>query len=1360
MLQDDIINGSLFSTNFYTETENLSAGLTDLEFAAFRKGLRKTFKTFFKDRNPNERQTADTLVLPILKLLGWDDVIQEQNLSAKGRYDVPDGLLFLDKQNKEFAQSQEQQSDRFKYGGAIIEIKKWIQPIDRQVQEETKVQSPSMQMLRYIRRVDDLTNGKLRWGILTNGAKWRLYYAGAKTISEQFFELDLANVLMLKSYNQKKYKLKRSQRVHWLKVFHSVFNKNAFKPSTVDSKTYHEKIIIEGQYYERRVGNSISDKVFNDVFPTLVKAISNASPATPLGEVRDASLIVLYRLLFILYAEDRELLPIKSKKYRIYSLRSNVRIAIREETDGEDLYSKKASRFWRFINLLFSLLDSGDESIGLPQYNGGLFDSKSHTVLNTIEISDDTVSKIVSALSFEETEKGLEYVSYRNLSIQQLGAIYERLLEYRVQKIDDEIVIRPNTYSRKNTGSYYTSDDLVKLVVEETVGPLIEEKRMEFFEKIASMDSDGLDKTASHEDIDLTVSILNLKICDPAMGSGHFLCSLVDYLADEVCEAIALVEKHFQEKLSSYKSPVSSEIEDIRNRIIQLAIENGWEFDTQQLDDRKIVRRIILKRCVYGVDKNPMAVELAKVSLWLHTFTVGAPLSFIDHHLKCGDSLFGLWFATAQEKSNRYGSPLIWSDQIQSLYGATGHLKVLEAIPDSEVAEVQTSIKKYKESEELVSPLDSLMNFIQALDWIDLSDNGRLSTIQGFFDGRFGKPLDILYKKEKPKNGSKDTAIFEDVLCEIDEVIERERFFNWQVAFPSIWKDWEETELVGGFDAIVGNPPWDRTKLEQVEWFAERKPEIAFTTRASDRKKMIKALVESADSLAIEYKKASEQSILYRNRARNCGEFPLLSGGDLNLYSLFVERSMKLAKPDGRVGLLVPSGIAHDKTAAKFFKSVSSKGQVRSYYDFENGRRGKGKEPFFPDVHNSFKFCAITFSKKSSDKPTQCAFFLHDVSELQRKGSRLELSVADFERFNPNTQTMPIFRSTKDAELAVRIYDKSVPLVKHSDGIETKAWPVKFSTMFHMTSDSEKFRTVEELRKKEKAYHIGENVFDSPTGRWLPLYLGRMFNQFDHRAASVSFNEENLQNPRLSDLISTDRKKDPKLLPEHQYWVAEDKIVSGYVGSWFLAFRAITNATNVRTMIATAIPRSAVGNTAQLLLWDGEPAQIADNALLLGNMNSIIFDFTVRQKVQATALNWYIVEQLPVIEREVYKQVIFGEKSAKEVVKEIVLELTYTSHNMAPFARDLGYVFDDGTVKPPFVWDDLRRLTLKSKLDAVYFHLYGITAPDEVDYIYSTFPIVQKENAKTYDNADISTKLCLDYLNALSAGDPDADISL
>ncbi len=1363
MLQDDIINGSLFSTNFFTETTNLIEGSGELEVARFRKDVRSVFASFLKDKNPNERQTTEKLILPILKLLGWEDVLREQNLAVSGRTDVPDGLLFLNQQKRLAAEREEHHYQRFNYGVAILEVKRWTHPIDREIHEAPMIISPAMQMLRYMRRVDVQTDGKLKWGILTNGTQWRLYYNGARTISEQFFELDLGSILRLKSYKHQKHLLDEEQSHHWLKVFHTVFKKESFSPRTIDDKTYHEIVLDEGRYYEQRVGNSISDKVFNEVFPSLVKAIADASPKTSLSEVRDSALIVLYRLLFILYAEDRELLPVRSEKYKLYSLRENVRKAIRGRINDRYTYSQTATRFWSHVSLLFDLLDKGDDLIGLPQYNGGLFDREANTLITRIAITDHTMAKIIEALSFEKTHSGYDYISYRNLSVQQLGAIYERLLDYHVHRVDDEVVIRPSTFSRKNTGSYYTSEDLVKLVIKETIQPLIDAKKQEFIEKFNKFKTSthaAREKSAYIRGIDLTSSILKMRICDPAMGSGHFLVCLVDYLADEVSDAIATVENLVHGYWGEYKSPIIAEIDDIRTKIICLAFDSGWEYDGHQLDDRRILRRIILKRCIYGVDKNPMAVELAKVSLWLHTFTVGAPLSFIDHHLKCGDSLIGLWLTTAQTNSDKYGSPLMWSDQLQRLYGTTKLLETLEMIPDSEVSDMRLSFNKYEESEKLVAPLNDIMNFIQALDWIDLKDKDTLASVQGFFDSRFGDQMDIVHGKEQAKNGSKDTAVFEKTLSEVRKIIDRERFLNWQMVFPSVWTDWDKEDLVGGFDAIVGNPPWDRTKLEQVEWFSERQSDIAFATRASDRKAMIKKLVKSNDSLAQEYKEASNRSDSFRKLIRDNGEYPLLSGGDVNLYSLFVERAMKLVKPDGRVGLLVPSGIAHDKTASKFFRSVSTNGQVRTFYDFENGRREKGKQRFFPDVDSRFKFCTLILSKQPSDEPIQCAFFLHDVSEIEDDETTIALKVSDFQKFNPNTCTLPIFRTKRDAALATRIYDTTVPLVVHAENKEIKAWPVRFTTMFHMTNDSGLFRSEEELRKKEKAYHIGENVFDSANGKWLPLYVGRMFNQYDHRAASVYINEKNLKNPNLSELIPSKQKQDPSFVPKHVSWVNQSQIRAVNNADWYLAFRSTGRVTDIRTMIASAIPRSGVGNTAQLLLWEGDPSEIGDLALLLANFNSLIFDYTVRQKVQATALNWYIVEQLPVVERNSYNDISFGPKTASEVVKETVLELTYTAHNMAPFAKDMGYTSDDDQVNPPFKWDELQRVKLKAKLDAVYFYLYGLTEPTDVEYIYSSFPIVKRENKRNFQNADIATKLCLDYLNALSAGDPDASIAL
>ncbi|MCI5042504.1 MAG: restriction endonuclease, partial [Donghicola eburneus] len=459
-------------------------------------------------------------------------------------------------------------------------------------------------------------------------------------------------------------------------------------------------------------------------------------------------------------------------------------------------------------------------------------------------------------------------------------------------------------------------------------------------------------------------------------------------------------------------------------------------------------------------------------------------------------------------------------------------------------------------------------------------------------------------------------------------------------------------------------------------------------------------------------------------------------------------------------GLLVPSGIASDKTAAKFFKGVATEGRLKALYDFENGRQGRKGGPFFPDVHRSFKFCALVASPSPTDYAAQCAFFLHDVSDLTEEGVRFALSAEDFARVNPNTGTAPIFRSKRDADLTTAIYGNAVPLVDRSSGAEVKAWPVKYATMFHMTNDSGLFRTRKELEEQESAYPLGGNTFGSASGNWLPLYVGRMIHQFDHRAASVEVNEANLHNAALSGAVTEEQKADPDFVPTPQYWVPETEVDLPSGIEWTISFRDIARATDARTMIAAAIPKAGVGNTAPLILWSDEEQRADHKALLLGNLGAISLDYVTRQKAQSTHLNWYIVEQLPVISAGKLEGVRFGAKSAAEIVRETVLELTYTAHDMEPFARDMGYVDEAGTVKPPFTWDEERRLVLRAKLDAVFFHLYGITDRDDIRYIYSTFPIIEREEKFAYGGKYRSCELCLAYMNAFASGNPDAEVRL
>ncbi|MEN9874542.1 MAG: hypothetical protein RL186_1439, partial [Pseudomonadota bacterium] len=621
-------------------------------------------------------------------------------------------------------------------------------------------------------------------------------------------------------------------------------------------------------------------------------------------------------------------------------------------------------------------------------------------------------------------------------------------------------------------------------------------------------------------------------------------------------------------------------------------------------------------------------------------------------------------------------------------------------------------------------------------------------------------------EKEKDEGGRKKTLTafeiyqaFQEVLAEAQSLIAEEHFLNWQVTFPGVWTDWLNEELVGGFDAIIGNPPWDRMKLQQVEWFAARRPDIAKAQRASDRAAMINALEVAEDPLSSDYKKASARAETATEIARGGGDYPLLSGGDINLYSLFVERAMTLVKPDGMVGLLTPSGIASDKTASAFFKGVATQGRLKALYDFENRRTRFNEKPFFPDVDSRFKFCAFIASPAPLAAPTQCAFFLQDVSELNDPERCFPLSAADFARVNPNTGTAPIFRTRRDAMLTARIYANAPVLVDRSSGAEVKAWPVKYLRMFDMTNDSRLFRTRQELEEREGAWPIGGNRFQSASGEWVPLYAGRMIHQFDHRAASVVTNDANIHNAALSLEVTIEQKQDASFASSPQFWVPLAEVKLPKVSHWEIAFRDIARATDVRTMIAAAVPKVGFGNKAPLMIWSDGGVSQSSKSLLLANLNSLLFDFVVRNKSQSTSLNWYIVEQLPVIPPERFTEIGFGKKSAAEIVKEAVLELTYTAHDMAPFARDMGYVDGEGDVRPPFIWDEDRRLRLRAKLDAVFFHLYGITDRDDVRYIYSTFPIVERQEMQAHGRY-LSRDLCLAYINALSAGQPDAEPAL
>ena len=468
--------------------------------------------------------------------------------------------------------------------------------------------------------------------------------------------------------------------------------------------------------------------------------------------------------------------------------------------------------------------------------------------------------------------------------------------------------------------------------------------------------------------------------------------------------------------------------EDIRKR----ANESNWVLDEAQLTDQAIIRRMVLKRCIYGVDKNRLTVELAKVSLWLHSFTVGAPLSFLDHHLRCGDSLVGLRVRDATDELNRLGG-MFASSAISSAETATDGMQLIEEMSDADVAEVQESASLFDGVEETTADLRGLLDFLCGWHWLTV---GMKKKERAEFEGplvtTLGQHTADAYEL-LAQGPAENVSDFSELWHEATSIANREGFLHWEVAFPGVWHRWQESRPQGGFDAVIGNPPWDRIKLQEVEWFATRDRELALAPTAAARRKGIQQLRKEGASIAAEFDAAKAQSESLSQMVRSGGDYPLLSGGDINLYSLFVERSMSLIKPDGFVGLLTPSGIYADKTAARFFKSVSTSGRVGGLLDFENRRLGTDLPPFFPDVDSRFKFCALILGgEERRFDQTECAFFLHDTKTVHDEDRCFPLSPDDFARVNPNTGTAPVFRSRRDAEITRRIYEQHPVLVDRS----------------------------------------------------------------------------------------------------------------------------------------------------------------------------------------------------------------------------------------------------------------------------------------------------------------------------------------
>ena len=534
--------------------------------------------------------------------------------------------------------------------------------------------------------------------------------------------------------------------------------------------------------------------------------------------------------------------------------------------------------------------------------------------------------------------------------------------------------------------------------------------------------------------------------------------------------------------------------------------------------------------------------------------------------------------------------------------------------------------------------------------------------------------------------------------------------FDWQAKFPGVF-------AAGGFDVVIGNPPWERMKVQEREFFSLAAPEIASTVNAADRRKLITAVEKANPVLWTRYlaaQKAAETSLAYvRTEA---AKFPLTGRGDVNTYMLFAELARSLVSPTGQAGLLVPSGIATDNTTKAFFTDLIESKTLDALFDFENKRQ------VFPDVDGRFKFSVLLMRGRST--PVDAArfvFFAHTIEDLADPNRQVTLTPKDLKLLNPNTRTCPIFRTNRDAELTKHVYRHVPILVDRSRKAGGNPWGIKFCTMFHQTNDAEHFISGEKLLAD--GYELVGNRWVKDGGDFLPLYEAKMIQGYDHRAAGVRIAAGNWMRQGQTEETSLVEHQNPEFVVQPRYWLDAAtvlKTTGGGDAPGFIGFKDISSPTNRRTMIASAIPRSAVTNHFPII-FSGQSYR--RQMCLLANLNSLAYDYTCRQKIGGITLNFFILEQISTLPPDAYDEPCPWDKSQKleDWIADRVLKLTCTADDMRPLATAAGFI--PGVWK----WKEAERAQLRAELDAAYFHLYRLSR-DDVQYVLGTFQGIVNED--------------------------------
>ncbi|QEX18088.1 hypothetical protein FRZ44_33920 [Hypericibacter terrae] len=1214
------------------------------------------------------------------------------------------------------------------------------------------------------------------WGIATDGLTLRLMRDNASLTRPAWIEADLAEIFgggLFADFS-----------ALWLLIHQSRFGAADAVVSDCALERWRERGRSEGvaareklrEGFEAAIlelGQGFIEHRDNDA---LLAKLADGS-LTAQGYFEEL-LRLVYRLIFLFAAEDRGLLHppgaaeaakrIYAEGYAVGRLRERAMRRIAWDRHGDA---------WEGLKAGFRGLARGEARLGLPAL-GGLFAPGALPHLEKAHIENRRLLAAVFRLAWFHPEgQPLTRVNWRDMETEELGSVYESLLEltpraeagtrsFRFAEGDET---KGNL--RKTSGSYYTPDALVKLLLDSALDPV-------------------LDAAEARNPQDAASEILKLAILDPACGSGHFLLGAARRAAA---------------RIARLRSP---------GAIAQTEFQHAL--------------RDVVAHCIYGVDRNPMAVELCKVALWIEALEPGKPLTFLDSHIRCGDSLIGVFdlgMLRAGIPDEAY-EPLAGDDkEVAGTYarfnreqregkGATGLLSELK--PPADLIDAARALIDLPEDtlEEIAAKRAAFEKLHGGKTWFNLKTacdcyvGAFFAPKAGQVPGRAELARPTMPLTDHVWAAARGETPYGPLVAAADDIAQRVGAFHWPLEFPQVFAR-------GGFDAVIGNPPWERIKLQEQEFFAARSPEIANAQNKAARTRLIAVLAKApADSpegrLYADFQFAKRSAEAASEYARNSGRYPLTGTGDVNTYALFAEHFSRLARGEGRAGAIVPTGIATDSSTSAFFGDLVENSRLISLFDFQTGMG------FFDRIgHARFKFCLLTVLGRggTSNRPAQFVCFIRQTSELDEKERFFDLTAPQIRLLNPNTRTAPIFRSRADADLAARIHQSTPVLIEERpddpDG-DSNPWGISFQRMFDMSGDSDLFTGVRQLEAGGWSRDGVNWARESRAGleRRVPLYEAKMIHHFDHRWAT--YPEGEAGDDSACDVILAE-KQDPGFEPTPRYWVPEAEVklrAARLPASLKRAYRGKDPDRCLKTLaewLAGALPaiegrpareadlmhilgrrhdwHAALGASPERFLKNPKTEKAGREAQRETPLDADDLDFLagaphdpldlvealmgrkqphwlmgwrdicrstdertviasvfpkvgvghtlpllylkVSPKLAAaslamwTSLTFDYIARLSIggthLTYSYLKQFAVIQPSkfeARDVdfVASRILKLTYTSRAMRPWAEDLGY---EGK---PFPWDEDRRALLRAELDAFFARKYGLSR-DELRYI-------------------------------------------